>query len=207
MLSGARRQPRRSSIGAPLKSTDRSSEGLAATPGTVAIALIAKLRHWERDGTLQRLGEALWPSRLVPGVLRLDRSDDRWKRFLRRLRPCHHRREIDKCAMVFGRLDLSLEFTGFEMFAPLVSRMAGSGASGIQPWRVLLSAGRAGTTREYSWHIRINRSVAGENASGWGCAQQRIAQRPARFVSPLSRVPRLSEQLLRRRAQGLSVHD
>jgi hypothetical protein len=65
------------------------------------------------------------------------------------------------------RLDLSLELTGFEIFAPVVNRMAGSGARGIQPWRVLLSAGRAGTTREYSWHIRINRSVAGENASGW----------------------------------------
>src|SRR4029077_112392 len=45
--------------------------------------------------------------------------------------------------------------------------MAGSGASGVQPWRVLLSVGRAGTTREDGWHIRINRSVAGENASGW----------------------------------------
>ena len=67
----------------------------------------------------------------MPGVLRLDRRDHRWVRFLHWLRPSHDRREVDKRHDIRASQSQA-ELTGFEMFAPLLNRMAGSGASGIQ---------------------------------------------------------------------------
>ena len=53
----------------------------------------------------------------------------------------------------------------------------------------------------------IQRARMHRGARSTGRTQQRIEERPTRFVSPLSGISGLSEQLLRRRVKGLSVHD